>query len=124
MLATTGVAQAGMDLPEASRVVYYDRDWASKVEDQALARALRPQTAHDVVAEWIHLEGSIDEYMAQMVDFKRDCFKAGVDWCTPELADSEFLHMDTIVGRFVEGLAEMQGLKSFELRDKLKLLAA
>lgn len=124
MLATTGVAQAGMDLPEASRVVYYDRDWASKVEDQALARALRPQTAHDVVAEWIHLEGSIDEYMAQMVDFKRDCFKAGVDWCTPELADSEFLHMDTIVGRFVEGLAEMQGLRSFELRDKLKLLAA
>lgn len=124
LLATVGVAQAGMDLPEVSRVIYYDRDWASKVEDQALARALRPQTKHDVVAEWIHLAGSIDDYMAQMVAFKRDCFKAGVDWCTPELADEEFLHMDTIVGRFVEGLAEMRGLTTWQLRDELKLLAA
>ena len=54
-----------------------------------------------------------------MVTHKRSAISAGLDWCTPELDDVEFLHLDTILGRFVEDLAELMGCRTYEVRDRL-----
>lgn len=124
LLGTLQVTQAGMDLPQASRVLFYDRDWSYKAELQALRRALRPQTDHPVVVETVHHAGSIDDYQGQMCSFKKDAFRAGLDWATPELADAEFEHLGTIIGRFLSELAALRGKRSWELQEELKRLAA
>jgi hypothetical protein len=124
LLGTIGCTQAGMDLPQATRVVFYDRDWQYKTEAQSLRRALRPQTMHAVTAEYIHQLGSIDVYQAQMVDFKRDVFRAGLDWAAPEFDDAEFVHFETIIGEFLSELATLRGQNHWDLREQLKRLAA
>lgn len=47
----------------------------------------------------------------------------GLDWAAPTMEDVEFLHLDTILGRFVEDLAERRGMKVHELKDMLKVSA-
>jgi hypothetical protein len=65
------------------------------------------------------LRGSIDDYQEQMVSHKGDAIRAGLDWCTPELDDVEFLHLDTLLGRFVGDLAGLMGCRTHEVRDRL-----
>lgn len=122
MLASLGCAQAGLNLWQADRAIFYNRSWSAKTEDQALARLLRPQQNRDVTAEFLHLPGSIDGYMGQMVACKADAISAGLDWATPELDDVEFAHIDTLLGRFCEDLATRIGIKRHELRDTVKAL--
>lgn len=117
MLATLGCAQTGLNLWQADTAVFYNRSWSAKTEDQALARLLRPQQTRDVTAEYWHLPGSIDTYQAQMVAAKSDAIRSGIDWATPELADTEFVHLDTLLGRFVEDLAGKMGVKRHKLRS-------
>lgn len=115
-LASLGCTRTGLNIPEADRIVYLSRDWSATTERQANARALRPQQKKSVVIEYLHLPGSIDEYQAQMVEFKGDAADAGLDWATPQRQDVEFEHLDTVLGRFVERIAQMRGMKPHELR--------
>lgn len=119
LLASLGVTQNGLNIPQANYVVYYNRAWDSTTENQAGARVLRPQQVNDVDFEYLHLEGGIDIYQAQMVAHKQDSISAGLDWATPELASVEFLHLDTLLGRFCEDLATKFGVKGYELREAL-----
>lgn len=123
VLATVGVTQAGLNVPQGDYVLFYDRDWTAKVENQSLARVLRPETDHEVTAEWVHIKGSADEYQSQVVAFKQDCYSAGLDWATPELDSADFVHIDTILGSFVEDLAKLRGMKGYELRKQLRMAA-
>ena len=104
LLATLGTSQSGLNIPESTRVIFSARSWTARAERQAMARVLRPQQKGDVLVEFFHLPGSLDEYQAQMVDFKQDASDAGLDWATPTLDDVEFTHIDTILGRFVREL--------------------
>lgn len=124
LLATLGVTQKGLNIPEADRVLFGARAWTAREEQQALARVLRPEQRGEPVAEWVNLRGSIDEYQAQMVAFKADAANAGVDWGTPEFADAEFLHLDTILGKFCDQIAALRGLKGHELRRALQMKSA
>ena len=65
----------------------------------------------------------IDIYKDQLVSFKRDTAKAGVDWATPETEDVEFLHLDTVLGRFAEDMANLHNIKRWDLKDYLRDLA-
>lgn len=119
-IATFGVTQAGHNIPQADHVILGNRDWTAKVERQSIARALRPETDHDVTVEYAHLVGSADDYMAQAVRFKAAAADCGLDWATPEFEEDDFLHIDTILGHFCSALAARQGLKAHELRDRIK----
>lgn len=119
-IATFGVTQAGHNIPQADHVILGNRDWTAKVERQSIARALRPETNHDVTVEYAHLVGGADEYQAQMVRFKAAAADEGLDWATPEFEEEDFLHLDTILGRFCDDLAARRGMKSHELRDQIK----
>ncbi|MBB5511192.1 hypothetical protein HDG35_007489, partial [Paraburkholderia sp. JPY681] len=51
---------------------------------------------------------------------KRDSMQAGLDWATPELEDETFLHMDSLLDRFVEDLASVHDHTARDMRAILK----
>jgi hypothetical protein len=118
-LMSMGVAEKGLNIPQANRVLFYDRDWTAKKERQAMKRVLRAQQKRRVLAEFWHLAGSINDYQAQMVAHKADASDAAIDWQAPTLADADFLHLDTLLGQFCEDLAELRGVERGRLREAL-----
>jgi hypothetical protein len=110
LLASTGACQTGYNIHQADRVIVYDRDWTPKTEQQACARVLRPQQRREVAIEFLHLEGSIDTYQAQMVAHKASAMRAGLDEGEDGCDPTDFLHLDTILGRFVEDIEARLGL--------------
>lgn len=123
LCASFGITEAGLDLYEADYVMFPHRLWNSRGEDQAIYRLLRPQQTRPVHVEKVHLEGSIHIYQQQMVNWKQSTADSGLDWGTPLPDDVEFLHLDTVLGRFVEDLAKLRGEDSHKLRERMKALA-
>lgn len=109
---TFGAGRTGLNLPQGSRIILYNRAWAPKIEEQAIRRAVRPQQTEQVECHYGHLRGGIDEYMAQLVGMKRDAIDAGVDFGDQEIASSELIHLDTILLRFCKELCSNFGLAS------------
>ena len=120
LLATLGCARSGQNLPQADYVLFYDRCWSFRTQDQAIKRPRRTERKEAVNAEFLHLPGSLDIYQAQLIAFKKDASLAGLDWATPELDDVEFLHLTTVLDRFVEGLAKLNNTNAHTLRSQLK----
>lgn len=120
LLASKLCVQTGLNLYQADRGIFYDRSWTSSSEVQAMSRLLRPQQLKKVQFEFLHLEGSLDIYQAQMCDFKQDSSSAVVDFLDPEFQDSEFEHMDHILNRFIEDMAKQQGRDTYEFRQSIK----
>jgi SNF2 family DNA or RNA helicase len=123
LLATFGTMQAGWDLYQGQKVILANRSWSHKEEDQAIRRLLRPQQTRDVEAWRVHLRGSIDEYQDQLVSWKANASEAGLDWGEPQPDSIPFVHLDTILGKFVEGLAKLRGMKYWDLKEQLKKAA-
>lgn len=124
LLATLDCTQTGLNIPEADRFLFLEHAWNSKDEVQAMARLLRPQQKNQVYGEFLELEGSIDVYMSQMVDFKAEAADAGIDWGEESLQADEFQHFDTLLGRFCEATAKLLGCKQHQLRAALACRAA
>lgn len=120
LLASKLCVQTGLNLYQADRGIFYDRSWTSSNEQQAMARLLRPQQTEEVQFEFLHLQGSLDIYQAQMCDFKKDSVDCIVDFLDPEFQDAEFLHMDQIINQFVEDMATQHCMKSHEFRNQIK----
>ncbi|HVI89366.1 MAG TPA: DEAD/DEAH box helicase [Dongiaceae bacterium] len=120
LLCTKASGRAGYNLPNADYVLFYDRSWTWRIEYQAMRRALRWNRNGTLKILYFHLPGGIDVYQDQMVAHKRDATQAGLDWATPELEDETFLHMDTLIDRFVEDLATLRGRKATDMRELLK----
>lgn len=109
LLGSRRCLQQGYNLYQADRVCFYDRSWLATEEEQALARVLRPQQKSQVLAEFFHLEGSIDEYQAQMVAFKSSAMSAGLDYGDPSACEGDFLHLETILARFLDDFGARYG---------------
>lgn len=123
LLATRATAKSGYNEPNADFVIFFDQAWSHRIMNQAMCRPLRPERKKPLKVLHYMLEGSLDVYQAQMVAFKKDSANAGLDWATPELDDVEFLHLGTILQRFIDDLAKMRGLRSYDLREKIKQAA-
>ncbi|WP_250508130.1 SNF2-related protein [Caballeronia sp. GAFFF3] len=120
LMATKASGRAGYNLPNADYILFYDRSWTWRIEYQAMRRALRWNRKGVLKVVYFHLPGSIDEYQDQMVAHKRDATQAGLDWATPELDDETFLHMDSLLDRFVDDLALLSAETSGDMRKLLK----
>jgi superfamily II DNA or RNA helicase len=120
MLASFGVTRRGHNIPEADRVILFNRLWSAREEAQSIARLLRPQQTREVLVERIHIKGSIDEYQAQMCAHKSDAARAGLDYGSPQMADAAYEHLETILGRFCEQLAKLRGCQRHDLRKSLQ----
>lgn len=112
VLASFGVTQDGLNLHQLNTFIFYNRSYKQREEFQSIYRLLRPQQKDDVYGYFMHLAGSIDEYQAQLCDWKLTANEAGLDYGDqPE--DDEFLHFDSMIHRFLESLPE--------LKEKLEL---
>ncbi|MDR5762979.1 SNF2-related protein [Caballeronia sp. LZ035] len=120
LMATKASGRAGYNLPNADYILFYDRSWTWRIEYQAMRRALRWNRKGVLKVLYFHLPGSIDEYQDQMVAHKRDATQAGLDWATPELEDATFLHMDSLLDRFVDDLALLADRTTGDMRKQLK----
>lgn len=109
LLCSNGCMQTGYNLPQVSAIIATDRAWTPKIEKQRNARALRPQQKQTVLIDVLHLEGSIDEYQGQMCDMKAASMLAGLDYGADDEDEKDFVHMDHILGRFVEELEAKLG---------------
>ncbi len=119
LLASFGVGQAGLNLPQASDEVFYNRCWSPRQEQQALYRALRPQQKNELRVARFHLRGSLDQYMARMVAMKVDASRAGLDWGTPEYSAHDFEHWLSILDSFCNEIAQLRNIKRHDLKEHL-----
>lgn len=119
LLASFGVGQTGLNLPQCSDEIFYNRCWSPRQELQALYRALRPGQTRSVRVRYLHLPGSLDAYMARMVDMKSDAARSGLDWGTPEFTGGDFVHWCTILDAFCKDIAALRGLHRGTLRERL-----
>ena len=115
LLGSLGCLQTGYNIWQADRAIFYNRSWTPKVEWQAAARLLRPQQTKAVLIEHLELEGSIDLYMRQMVEFKAETCKAGLDYGEDTLDVKDFLHIEAILDQFVKDFEGKFGVKLKEM---------
>jgi Helicase conserved C-terminal domain len=120
LVASYGTGQTGLNLYQANYVLLAVRGWNDKTERQAIARTLRPQQTEEVHAEFVHLAGSLDEYQAQVCQWKQVSEFEAIDLLEPEEALDDYKHLDRIINEFVEGIATLRGKKSHELREELR----
>lgn len=120
LVATVGVFRTGLNVPEASRGLFAARSWTAKEEQQATYRILRPQQTKKALFEVLELPGSLDTYQGMLLDFKLDAARAAVDHRVPSGDLDDFLHMDTVIERFVTNLATHRGVAPRNLRESLK----
>ncbi|MCX7099968.1 MAG: SNF2-related protein [Methylobacter sp.] len=118
MLASLGVTQDGLNLPMLNSVIFYNRSYKSREEFQAIYRLIRPQQKSEVSCHFLHLKGSIDEYMGQLIKWKTLASEAGLDY-GEQGDDEEFIHFDAFVYRFINSIPELK-----DRLDSLKKLAA
>lgn len=107
MLASLGVTQDGLNLPELNTFIFYSRSYKSREEFQAIYRLIRPQQKKDVYGYFLHLKGSIDEYMGQLIEWKALASEAGLDYGEQQ-SDEEFSHFDAFIYRFINSLPELK----------------
>jgi len=107
VLLSSWVGQRGLNLEQASAVIFYERDWSATTEEQAIYRTQRPSQTQTVVVEYLHLAGSIDEYCAQLVTWKFRAADAGLDFGDQAGEEEEFLHLDTLLHRFCDAVLNL-----------------
>jgi SNF2 family DNA or RNA helicase len=113
----------GLNLYMADRILFLDRFWNATAEDQAMARALRPQQTKPVLVEYLHLQGSIDVYKAQMVANKASAAALAIDQEDDGMSHDEYQHLETILGRFRQDLAKFLSVDQRDLREELTRMA-
>jgi len=118
MLASLGVTQDGLNLPQLNSVIFYNRSYSSRTEYQSIYRLIRPQQKNQVSVNFLHLKGSIDQYMAQLITWKTLASEAGLDY-GEQNNEEEFVHFDAFVYRFINSLPELK-----EKLEWMKQLAA
>lgn len=116
MLASLGVTQDGLNLPELNTFIFYNRSYKSREEFQAIYRLIRPTQKMDVYGRFLHLEGSIDEYMGQLIEWKALASESGLDYGEGVSDSKDFVHFDTFLARFLESIPF--------LKEKLEALKA
>lgn len=67
LLASLGVTQDGLNLPELNTFIFYNRSYKAREEFQAIYRLIRAKQTSDVYGYFLHMAGSIDEYMGQLI---------------------------------------------------------
>lgn len=114
VLLSTWCGQKGLNIPQAKRVILYDRNWVGRAEDQAVHRTQRPDQDERVLVDRLHIRGSIDEYMAQVVEWKEAAADAGLDWGDGATESEVFKHLDSIIEEFCRDTLALSSREAFE----------
>lgn len=80
LLATTTCGENGLNIPEANVVVLADTSWTPSKQIQAWSRILRPQQTRTPKIFLLRNNGTIDQYMQQLMDAKTEAIDEGIDY--------------------------------------------
>lgn len=119
MLASLGVTQDGLNLPQLNSFIFYNRSYKVRAEQQAIYRLIRPQQTCEVSGSFFHLKGSIDDYMGQLIEWKALASEAGMDYGEQNGDNEEFVHFDAFVYRFINSVPDLK-----DRLDAMRKLAA
>lgn len=90
IVATTACVAEGLNLPEASVVIFDSFPWVPSVQQQAWSRVLRPaQRYNPVEIRLVGAAGTIDDYIAAVCEIKRIAIGEGIDHETVEIDADE-----------------------------------
>lgn len=106
MLASLGVTQDGLNLHQLNTFVFYNRSYMARAEFQGIYRLVRPKQMSDVYGYFLHLSGSIDEYMGQLIEWKQLASEAGLDF--GEQPEQEFKHFEHFIAAFLESIPALK----------------
>ena len=109
VLASIGVTCDGLNLEMLNTFIFYNRDFRGRSEFQAMYRLLRADQRNEVNGYFFHLPGSIDEYQAQLLDYKAMASEAGLDY-GEQPPEDEFLSFDVFFKRFIQSLPELESM--------------
>lgn len=107
VLLSSRVGSRGQNLEQAGAVILYERDFSATAEEQTISRTQRPAQTLTVEVEYLHLAGGIDDYCAQLVEWKMKAADAGLDFGEQADEEEEFQHLDTLLVRFCEETLKM-----------------
>jgi SNF2 family DNA or RNA helicase len=82
VLATYGTVSESVNLNRARHVILFDRNWKPAADDQAIGRVDRINSVDQANVHMPQVEGSFDEFMDELIDFKRGVitdFKSAAD---------------------------------------------
>ena len=99
MLMSLKAGGTGLTLTAASRVVHFDSWWNPAVMEQATARAHRIGQKKSVFVKTLVTEDTIEERIQQILDRKREIFKAMVDHLSTE-GVARMLSQEELYGLF------------------------
>jgi hypothetical protein len=114
VLLSSWCGQSGLNIPQGKRIIIYDRNWTGRAEDQAVHRTQRPDQDEHVIVERLHIKGSIDEYIGQVVDWKVAAADSGLDWGDGITETDVFQHLDAIIEQFCRDTMDMSSREAFE----------
>jgi hypothetical protein len=114
VLLSTWCGQSGLNIPQGKRMIFYDRNWTGRAEDQAVHRTQRPDQDERVIVDRLHIQGSIDEYIGQVVDWKVAAADSGLDWGDGITETDVFQHLDSIIESFCRDTLDMSSRDAFE----------
>lgn len=104
-----GTMNDGVNLPQITNIIFYDRSsWEARVENQAIYRACRPETTHQVEVDYFELPGSLDTYQDMVIDWKKVSAVAGMDYGEEPPTEENFYHLEHFVREFVESVPGLQ----------------
>ncbi|MCD9046893.1 SNF2-related protein [Luteimonas sp. MHLX1A] len=119
LVASIQTIERGHNLYCASRGIFACRSWGGSTEWQGSKRMCRPEQTEDVVVVTPVLQGSIDCYQHQVTSMKVGSARSVLDYID-DGSDDEFLHLDKILGTFVEDLAQLAGMDAGTYREQLR----
>ncbi len=67
-----------------------------------------------MLVDSLHIKGSIDEYVAQLVSWKEAAANSGLDWGDGVADTQVFRHLDSIIEEFCRDTLEMSARDAFE----------
>jgi len=79
LFATTTCGDTGLNIPEASTVIFADVNWTPSKTRQAYSRILRPDQEKEPHIHFIYNRGMIDEYMLQLCNMKSEGIDQAID---------------------------------------------
>jgi SNF2 family DNA or RNA helicase len=102
LLATTTVGGTGLNLPEASVVIFADQSWTPAIHEQAIARVCPPQQKNKPLVYKLINSGFIDEYMREIMKIKQEGISEGIDWQPHTFDPSKFISWKDISYRYLQ----------------------
>lgn len=102
LLATTSVGGTGLNIPQASVIIFADQSWTPAIHEQAIARVCRPQQREKPKVLKLYNRGMIDEYMKQMMDFKQEGIEEAIDWQAHSFDPDKWLDFRDMTYRYLK----------------------